>query len=102
MKLKEILNYPVRWILRKIAKLDDDKQDVALAALTILIYFAVVAIFLKIGGFVAGLATKQVPLLSVDGIIKLGAIVFLIGLVSFVFIFGPLMIVASTSKWTTT
>lgn len=88
MKLKEVLN------------LDYDKRENLLAVSTIVIYVAIVAIFFKIGGFMAELSTKQVPLVSLDGAIKLAAIAIMLVLVGSVFIFGPMMLTASTSKWT--
>lgn len=88
MKLKEFLN------------LERDKEDIKLAVLTIVLYMAIVAIFFKIGGFMAELSAKQVPLMSIDGAIKLAAIAIMLVLVGSVFIFGPMMLAASTSKWT--
>lgn len=100
MNLNKTLFRLKMGMLPRIEDLVGDKRDEVLAVSTIALYLAIVAIFFKIGGFMAELSSKELPLASIDGVIKLGAIAIMVALVGLVFIVGPIMIFASTSKWT--
>jgi hypothetical protein len=65
----------------------------------VMIYIVAVFILFGLGGKIADIATRQVPLISIDGIIKMiGMISFLI-LVAIIFIPGPIMVLRDIAAY---
>lgn len=58
-----------------------------------------VLILFGLGGKIADVATGQVPLISVDGIIKIFAIICMVIISGFVFILGPLIVPVEINKY---
>lgn len=70
-------------------KIKDQKN---IMSLEIIIYIVAVFILFGLGGEIADLATSQVPLISIDGIIKMVMMICFLILVAIVFIPGPVII----------
>jgi len=81
------------------SNLEQNKCDILLVSVVISSYLIVAALFMVTGGFLAEVATKQVTLLSIAGLAKFVAIFIMLLYVAYLFIFGPILIAAVTSKW---
>ena len=57
-----------------------------------IIYIGAVFILFGLGGKIVDLSTKQIPLISMDGIIKMVAMICFLILVAIVFIPGPVIV----------
>lgn len=69
------------------------------AILEIIIYISAIFIFFGLGGKIASLSTAQVPLISIDGIIKIVAIICLVVLVAIIFVPGPVIILSDIKTY---
>jgi len=67
--------------------------------LEVIIYVIAVFILFGLGGKLNDLATGLVPLISIDGIIKMIAIVCFLILVAIIFIPGPIIILADINEY---
>ena len=68
------------------------KRERNLLILDVLVYISAILVLFGFGGNIAELTTEQVSLISVDGIVKIVAIIFMVMLVGVVFILGPIRI----------
>ena len=70
------------------------KDHKYITSLEIIIYIVAVFILFGLGGKIADLAEGQVPLISIDGIIKMAAIICMLILVAIIFIPGPVIVMS--------
>lgn len=75
-----------------------DIDDKELAGVSIVIFIIVAGIFFKTGGYLSGLATRHVPIISTDSIIKFVAIIITEIIIASL-LFSILLIFACTTKW---
>lgn len=75
-----------------------DIDDKELAVASIAIFLIVAGIFFKTGGYLSGLATRHVPIISIDGIIKFAAII-IAEIIIVSLLFSIMLIFACTAKW---
>lgn len=91
MRLSRIESDNMESEFQKIRK-EKIKNQKNIALLEIIIYIVTVFILFGLGGKIADLASRQVPLISIDGIIKMVSIICFVTLVAIVFIPGPLIV----------
>ena len=75
------------------------KKQRNISLLEIITYMVAVFILFGLGGKITDLATGQVPLISVDGIVKMIAIICLLTLTAIIFIPGPVIVLADINKY---
>ena len=75
------------------------KNQKNIVLLEIIIYIVAVFILFGLGGKIADLATMQVPLISIDGIIKMLAMICGLILVAIVFVPGPIIVLSDIDKY---
>ncbi len=63
-----------------------------IASIEVVIYGVALFILFRFGGYVAYLATMEVPLISIDGVIKMTAIIFMLILTGILFLPGMLIV----------
>ncbi len=68
-----------------------------IASIEVIIYVIAVFLLFRFGGYVADLATAEVPLMSIDGIIKIAAIITMLILIGTVFFPGTLIVAREIS-----
>ncbi len=68
-------------------------------SLEIIIYIVTVFIMFGLGGKIADLATMRIPLMSIDGIIKIVAMICLFIIVAIVFILGPIIVLRDIATY---
>lgn len=75
------------------------KNQKNIVLLEVIIYIVVVFILFGLGGKIADLATSQVPLISIDGIIKMVMMICFLILVAIIFIPGPIMVLRDIAAY---
>lgn len=70
-------------------KIENQKN---IALLDTVIYIVAVFILFGLGGKIADMATRQVSLISIDGIIKIVAMICFLILLAIIFIPGPIIV----------
>ena len=68
------------------------RQQKYLASFEVAVYVAAIIILFRFGGYIAYLSTMEVPLISIDGIIKMTAIIFMLILTGILFLPGMLIV----------
>ena len=71
---------------------EEIKNHKNIMSLEIVIYIVAVFILFGLGGKIADLATRQVPLISIDGIIKMVAMICGLILIAIIFVPGPIIV----------
>ncbi len=77
-------------------KIENQKN---IALLETIIYIVAVFILFGLGGKIADLATRQVSLISIDGIIKIVAMICFLILVAIIFIPGPIIVLRDIAAY---
>lgn len=83
---------------QKIRK-DQIKNHKNTMLLEVVIYIVAVFVLFGLGGKIADLATSQVPLISIDGIIKMVAMICFLILVAIIFIPGPIIVLRDIAAY---
>ena len=68
------------------------KRERDILILEILLYISLVLVLFGLGGDISKLATEHVQLISVDGIVKIAAMICMLILIGIIFFLGPLRI----------
>ncbi len=72
---------------------DKIKNQRNIALLETTIYMTAIFILFGLGGKIADISTRQVSLLSIDGITKIFAMICLLILVAIIFVPGPIIVI---------
>lgn len=75
------------------------KNQKNIMSLEIVIYIVAVFILFGLGGKIADLATRQVSLISIDGMIKMLAMICFLMLVAIIFIPGPIIVLRDIAAY---
>lgn len=75
------------------------KNQKNIALLETIIYIVAVFILFGLGGKIVDLATRQVSLISIDGIIKIVAMICFLILLAIIFIPGPIIVLRDIAAY---
>lgn len=75
------------------------KNQKNVTSLEVMIYIVAIFILFGLGGKISDLATSQVPLISIDGIIKMVAMICFLMLMAIVFIPGPVIVLRDIAAY---